>query len=185
MRSIGALVVAVVGLAMAAPAVAQVPDLSPWDGIWLKTKVKQKGLGFSVGQPGTDSDNFGGTVYTQLHFDPGLPTQLALDVWVREDGWRKFTLPFLYLAGVAGDALLVTNQIPVTPDPVVDPIVHFALAVRITGTVAGGAVSKGKLKTLGGLAVEVDDVPGSDQRFAGSVSLSGKATTKLPPDLPQ
>jgi hypothetical protein len=133
-----------VALAAGAPAWAQVPDLGSWDGIWMKTTVKQKGLGFRVAQPGTHKDTGGATVYVQIHFDVGTPDRLGLDVWVREDQWEKQTLTLLYVAGVADDALLVFNQVPVTPDAIVEPI-----------------------------------------GFAGSISLKGKATTKLPADLPR
>jgi hypothetical protein len=40
------------------------------------------------------------------------------------------------------------------------------------------------MKTLGGYFIEVDDVPGSDERFAGKIALSGKVTTKVPAEIP-
>jgi hypothetical protein len=184
MHAIARLVVAVLVVVVASPVSAQVPDLAPWDGIWFKTKVKQKGTEFHVNAPGTEQDKFAGTVYVQLHFDTGTPDRLGMDVWVRESEWEKRTLTALYLGGTNDDALLVSNQVPVTPDPVVAPLLHLGFALRLTGKIAGGTVDKGSLKTLGGYFVEIDDVPGSDLRAGGSTSLSGKTTTKVPTDLP-
>ena len=184
MHAIARLVVAVLVLAVAPPVLAQGPDLAPWGGVWFKTKVKQKGLEFHVDAPGTRKDSFAGTVYVQLQFDPGTPDRLGMDVWVRESEWEKRTLTALYLAGTNDDALLVSNQVPVTPEPVVAPLLHLGFALRLSGKIVGGAVDKGSLKTLGGYFVEIDDVPGSDLRAGGSTSLSGKTTTKVPADLP-
>jgi hypothetical protein len=83
----------------ATPVLAQVPDLSPWDGVWFKTKLKQNGLGFRVNAPGVEKDKGAGTLYIQLHFDPGAPGSLAMDIWIPEDTWRKESFPLLYLAG--------------------------------------------------------------------------------------
>jgi hypothetical protein len=41
------------------------------------------------------------------------------------------------------------------------------------------------MKTLGGAITEIDDVPGSTERWAGTLKLSGKRIdeSKLPPEL--
>jgi hypothetical protein len=178
------LAVIVLALLAAAPVRAQAPDLSPWDGAWFKTKVKQKGVEFHATAPGTKKDRFGGVVYVQLLFDAGAPDRLGMDVWIHESDWQKQSIPLVYVAGANDDALFVFNQIPVSPAPVTAPILQFGFAARLAGKIAGSVVGKGSLKTLGGYFVEIDDVPGSDLRAAGSLSLSGKTTTKLPPDLP-
>lgn len=173
-----------VALAAAAPAFAQVPDLAPWDGVWLKTKIKQKGLAFRLNAPGVEKDSGAIVAYLQLHFDALEPDRLTVDVWVREDAWERSTLPLLYLAGTGDDLVVYLNQVPVSPDPVVEPILHLGFALRLQGKIAGGAVGKGSVKSLGAYFVEIDDVQGSDQRFAGSMTFKGKTTTKLPTDLP-
>jgi hypothetical protein len=178
------LAVAVLALLAAAPLRAQAPDPSPWDGAWFKTKVKQKGLEFHATAPGARKDRFAGVVYVQLLFDAGMPDRLGMDVWIHESDWQKESITLVYVAGVADDALFVFNQIPVSPAPVTAATLQFGFAVRLAGKITGGVVGKGSLKTLGGYFVEIDDVPGSDLRAAGSLSLSGKTTTKLPPDLP-
>lgn len=152
--------------------------------IWFKVKLKQKGLAFRVDAPGVEKDRGGGVIYLQLHVDALAPAPLSADVWVREDQWELTTVPFLYLAGTAADVAVYVNLVPVTPDPVVDPQLHLGFALRLQGKIAAGAVGKGSLKSLGGWFVEVDDAPGSDQRFAGSLTLKGKTTAKLPADLP-
>jgi hypothetical protein len=180
-----ALLTLTVALALAGPARAQVPDLAPWDGLWFKVKLKQNGYAFRVGVPGAERDKGAGTAYAQLHFDNASPEQLQIDVWVQEDaGWQERSFPLLYLAGAAADAMLYFNQVPVSPDPVVDAILHLGLVVRLKGKVDAGTVSKGTLKSIGGYFIEIDDVPGSDERFGGTMSLNGKQTTKLPSDLP-
>jgi hypothetical protein len=183
MRTIIALALGL-GLAMAAPAAAQT-DLSPWDGVWFKTRVKEKGFEFHATEPGTRKEGFGGTVYLQLHYDGGVPDQIALDVWLQEGGWVKRSFTMVHVAGASDDLLMVLNQIPVSPAPITADILQFSFCARLSGTLSGGAVRKGTFKTLGGYFVEIDDVPGSDLRAAGSLSLSGKSTTKLPSDLPQ
>lgn len=171
-------------LVSATASMGQVPDLGAWDGVWLKTKVKQKAVAFRAGGPGTEKDNFAGSVYVQVRVDAGTPGLVGLDVWVREDQWEKRSLVAVYLGGTSDDALLVANQVPVSPDPVTAPMLHFGLALRLTSKAAAATVTKGTLKTLGGYVVEVDDVPGSDLRAGGTISLSGVVTTKVPSDLP-
>jgi hypothetical protein len=184
MKTRACLVALVVSLVSATSSLAQVPDLGSWDRVWLKTKVKEKTIQFRAGGPGTDKDNFGGSVYVQVHTDTGTPGVVGLDVWVREDAWEKRSIAAVYVGGTADDLLLVANQVPVSPDPVTEPMLHFGMAVRLTAKAAAETVTKGTLKTLGGYVVEVDDVPGSDLRAGGSVSLSGVVTTKVPADLP-
>lgn len=180
---LGAMIVAV-ALAIALPVVAQTPDLGPWDGVWLKTKIKQKGFAFHLAAPGVGKDNGGTKGFLQLHADALMPDRLMADVWIDEGGWQKVTVPLLYLAGTPDDVALYLNQVPVTPDPVTVPMLHLAFVIRLRAKIASGVVAKGSAKSLGGYFIEVDDQPGSNERFAGSVSLRGKTTTKLPPDLP-
>jgi hypothetical protein len=185
MRTLIALLLVALGLASASPTRAQTPDLSPWDGVWFKTKVKEKGMEFHATQPGTRKEAFGGTVYLQLHHD-GTSWEIGVDVWVQEEsGWVQRSLTGVYVAGAADDVLFVLNQIPVSPIPVTDQILNVSFTARLSGTLSGGTVEKGKLKTLGGYFVEIDDAPGSDLRASGSLALSGKSTTKLPAGLPQ
>jgi hypothetical protein len=185
MNTIARLALLLLTLAISIPARAQVPDLSPWDGLWFKVKLKQSGYAFRVDAPGVERDKGAATTYAQLHFDQGTPGQLQIDVWVQEDGgWQVRSFPLLYLGGTTGDAALYFNQVPVSPDPVVDTVLHLGLVVRLKGKADGSAVSKGSLKSLGGYFIEIDDVVGSDQRFGGAISLAGKQTTKLPPGFP-
>jgi len=171
-------------LATAAPSLAQLPDLAPWDGIWVKAKVKQKGFAFRVNAPGVQKDRGAMAVYLQLHVDGLAPEPLTADVWVRNDAWEKSTIPLLYLGGAAADFAAYFNQVPAAPDPVVDLELHLAFVLRLRGKIAGGVVGKGTVKSLGGYFIELDDVPGSDERFAGALAVKGKITTKIPPDLP-
>jgi len=177
--------IAVVALLLAeAPAAAQVPDLRPWDGVWFRAKTSQRGYGFRVGAGGARRNRSGGRIYLRLRVDPGLAEGLLADIWIQEGQWRSLTVPLLYLAGTSDDVVVYVNQIPVTPDPVVDPTLHLTLVLRLRGGLEGGSVGKGRVQTVAGAFVEVDDVPGSDERFAGSISVKGKTTTKLPSDLP-
>jgi hypothetical protein len=184
MRTLRCLALAALALALAAPATAQQPDLAPWDGIWFKAKLKQKGSGFHVAAPGVTRDAGAAPLYVRLHFDAAFPDRLEMEVWSREDTWEERRLPMLYLAGTTSTAVVYFNQVPVSPAPVVEPLLHLGIVLRLNGTLSGSTISKGSMATLGGYFIEVDDAPGSDERFAGSVKLGGKTTTKLPADLP-
>jgi hypothetical protein len=137
-----------------------------------------------VNAPGVQKDRGKAVVYLQLHVDAQAPEPLTADVWVRQDQWMKDTIPLLYLAGTTEQFAAYFNQVPLAPDPVVAPMLHVAYVLLLKGKIAGGVVGKGSVKSVGGYFIEVDDVPGSDERFAGSLSLKGKTTTKLPADLP-
>ena len=69
-------------------------------------------------------------------------------------------------------------------ESVVAPMLHFGLVLRLATKAAAAPITKGTLTTLGGFVIEVDDVPGSNLRAGGTVSLKGRVTTKLPSDLP-
>ena len=171
-------------LGLAAAATAQQPDLAPWNGVWFKAKLKQKGFGFHVAAPGTSRHAGAAPLYVRLHFDPALPDRLEMEVWSREETWEQRRVPVLYLAGTTTTAVVYFNQVPVSPAPVVEPLLHLGIVLRLKGTLSGSAIAKGSMATLGGYFIEVDDAPGSDERFAGSLAIGGKTTTKLPADLP-
>jgi len=171
-------------LAAATPSVGQVPDLGPWDGVWLKGKAKVQGSSFRVNAPGVGKDRGSASIYLQLHVDPLATPPLTADLYVREDVWERNTIPLLYLAGTTEDLAVYFNEVPASPTPVTEAKLHVAYALRLRGKVADGRVAKGSVKSLGGYFIEIDDVPGSEERFAGKLSLKGKVTTKVPPDLP-
>lgn len=180
----GCLLAVLLLAATAPPALAQAPDLGAWDGVWFKANATQKGFAFHVAAPGVGKDKGTAKSYVQIHTVPGEPGMLTADVWLQEESWQKQTLTLLYLAGPAEQPVVYFNQVPVTPVPVTDPLLHLGIVLQLSGKVSDGAVAKGKLKTLGGYFIEIDDVPGSDERFAGQMTLTGKTTAKLPPDLP-
>jgi hypothetical protein len=184
MRTVRCLCLATLALALASPALAQHPDLAPWDGVWFRAKLKQKGFGFHVAAAGTSRNAGAAPLYVRLHFDPAFPDRLEMEVWSREDAWEERRFPVLYLAGTATTAVVYFNQVPVSPAPVVEPLLHLGIVLRLRGALAGSAISKGAMTTVGGYFIEVDDVAGSDQRFAGRLTLGGKTTTRLPADLP-
>ena len=162
-----------------------VPDLSIWVNTWFKVKMTSTVYHFSdIGvkpTPNYTVSESGGTSYIKITgwdttTTPADPF-LTADVYIKNVGiWGVIdTVNIYYFAGsnlkFVGSAL--------TGNPLADdPGQAFSLMFVFTGKrnatntkfILDGST---KLSTIGSSIVEIDDVPGSKERWAGSTKLSG------------
>ena len=173
--SIGVLTIAVLVILFGlntAHAQGSYPDLSIWLNQWFKVSFSLQRLYFvDIGispNPGQDVQKATGylvcTGLTPTPFDPKVSPILSCDIYILNEAgvWQPYPFDFNY---VAGD---VTNfaSWSVTSGN--------AFTVQIKGTQKkNGTFSGATAKTLGGYSWEIDDVPGSTERWVGSLKFSG------------
>jgi hypothetical protein len=171
-----------------------VPDLSIWVNTWFKVKLTRSAYQFAdIGvkpKPATPISQSGGTAYLKITgWDTTTPGAefLTANVYARDDSgnWDPTpvaTLDIYYFAG-SNLKFVGTSQIS-------DSFVTLSLVFVFTGKrnkadtnfVLGGTT---KLSTMGSSMLEIDDVPGSTERWAGPAKLSGPMVpeSKVPPAL--
>jgi hypothetical protein len=166
-----------------------VPDLSIWVGTWFKVKMTSTVYHFSnIGVKPTPSyaeSESGGTSYIKItDWDTTIPGAefLVVDVYAKESGiWVPAeTVNIYYFAG--------SNLKFVGSAQVDDPSgTSLNLLFVFTGKrnrantdfLMDGST---KLSTMGSAIFEIDDFPGSTERWAGAAQLSGPMVpvSKLP-----
>lgn len=163
----------------------QVPDLSIWINTWFKVKMTSTRYHFSnIGVKPTPShaiSEYGGTSYFRITgwdttTTPADPF-LTADVYARDLGiWGVVeTVNIYYFAGsnlkFVGSAL-VGDPLADTPGASLNLLFVFTGKRNATNTkfIMDGST---KLSTMGSAIFEIDDFPGSTERWAGAAKLSG------------
>jgi hypothetical protein len=162
---------------------AAVPDLSIWTNTWFKVKVTRTAYHFNdIGikpQPAGPTSQSGGTGYLKITSWDSTPGSESLTAEVYEQDpdtgdWVPTpfaTFPIYYFAG--SDLKFVGSARIEIPDDVTMNLVFVFTGKRNKANTdfnIGGAT---KLSTIGSSMLEIDDVPGSTERWAGSVKISG------------
>jgi len=152
------------------------PDLSIWLNQWFKVSLMLQELHFSnIGvppDPGQEVER--GTAYllfkslTPTPFDPNVSPVLAYEIHVpNEEGeWQSYSFDFNY---VGGDVSNFAGWSDVS-----SPILRNGFTIQIKGAQKKDKTFTGAtIKTLGGYHSEIDDAPGSTERWVGSIKFSG------------
>jgi hypothetical protein len=162
---------------------AEVPDLSIYEGKWFKVKLTRKAYHFSeIGvkpQPAGPTSQPGGTAYLKITSWDSTPgsESLTAEVYTQDHNtgdWIQTpfaTFPIYYFAG--SDLKFVGSaRIEIPDDVTMNLVLVFTGKRNKTNTDfnMGGAT---KLSTIGSSMLEIDDVPGSTERWAGSITLKG------------
>jgi hypothetical protein len=161
---------------------AQVPDLTIWNGKWIKMSFKaSKGLLFS----GADSTSgpvgkVGGSgTYYACATNVALSDAVNLTIYESVDrlailvgsGFIQWdTGSNTYWVGSADFAIDVVAQ---------DPNIYAGAAVVVQGTLDGATLKSGKLQSMGGYGRGDDFYTGGDYAVFGA-SIKGTVVTKLP-----
>lgn len=180
----------VAGLAQAqVPGV--VPDLSIWVNTWFKVTMTSTVYHFSnIGvkpTPGYPIAESGGTSYIKItDWDTATPGAefLVADVYAKESGtWVNVgTVNIYYFAGsnlkFVGTARVDTSSESLS-------LLFVFKGKRNTANTKFIMDGSTKLSTMGSYLLEIDDYPGSTERWAGAAQLSGPMVpvSKLPPPL--
>ena len=159
--SIMILVIAAVGMVNAQP------DLSIWEGRWFTVNINVKGVaydGFAL--INFREKNVG--YWKIIGWNPGTE-ELEVDVYEYDDESLQWERIIIFLHFHAGSELdFVCNLLQQ------DAFKTDAFTARITGRERRGMLSSATFKGLGGCSWEIDDVPGSNERWTVGASLRGK-----------
>ena len=145
---------------------AEPPDLSKWKGTWFKLKMKTKGLAFDGVDFMEDKEKF--VAYLKIvawdSEDGVLDSDLyALD---EENGdWEVLPIGLYFHAGTDLKFMCWSEESSAAMTNVFTALVE--------GVEKEGRVKEGTFQSLGGCYWEEDDVPGSEDRWAGKLSLKG------------
>jgi hypothetical protein len=168
-----------------------VPDLSMWVNTWFKVAMTSTVYHFSnIGvkpTPGTTIYESGGTSYIKITgWDTTAPGSefLVADVYARESGvWNPIPVDTLNIYYKAGSNLKFVGTAQV------DDITGTSLNIIFVFTgKRNNADTKfkmdgsTKLSTIGSSIIEIDDFPGSTERWIGAAKLKGPMVpeSKLP-----
>jgi hypothetical protein len=161
---------------------AQVPDLTIWNGKWIKMSFKaSKGLLFSgadstsspIGKVGGSGTYYACATNVALSETVNLTVYESIDrlaVLVGNGSIQWDVGSNTYWAGSAEFAIDVVAQ---------DPDIYVGAAVVVQGTLDGATLKSGKLQSMGGYGRGDDFYTGGDYGVFGA-SLKGTVTTKLP-----
>lgn len=152
------------------------PDLSTWLNQWFKVSSSLQQLHFvDIGvppNPGQDVQTGTGylvcTGLTPTPFDPNVSPVLSCSIHMPNDvgAWVSYPIEFNYVAGDASNFACWSVNSSVLSTK--------AFTVQIKGTQKKPGIFTGATaKTLGGYSWEIDDVPGSTERWVGSLKFSG------------
>jgi hypothetical protein len=148
------------------------PNLGIWLNQWFKVSLSLQRLYFSdIGvapDPGLDVVKSTGylicTDLTQTPFDPIVSPILSCDIYVQNDAavWEPYPFDFHYVGGDVSNFASWAETL------------GNAFTVQVKGTQkTNGTFSGATIKTLGGFSWEIDNVPGSTERWVGSLKFSG------------
>ena len=161
------------------------PNLGDWANTWFKVKLTRTVYCFDdIGvkpKPSAPVAQSMGTAYINITNWDGINHILTADIYTRnhETGdWDP--TPFfkdLEIAYFAGTSLkfIGSAQLVIPNDVTMGLIFVFTGKKYLTGPKAGDFILGGvtKLGTIGSSMLEIDDVPGSTERWAGSATISG------------
>jgi len=170
-----------------------VPDLSIWAGNWFKVKLTSTVYHYSnIGvkpTPGYTLSESAGTSYIKITdwdttTDPENPSLVA-DVYAKESGiWVPAGAVNIYYFAGSNLKFVGSAQVKEVSGTSLSLLFVFTGKRNTTNT---GFIMDGttKLSTMGSAIFEIDDFPGSTERWAGSAKLSGPMVpvSKLPPEL--
>ena len=153
-----------------------VPDLSIWVDTWFKLSITQNAYHFSdIGVKPAPSSMLSGTSISYMHivgFSLATAT-LTADVYSKNaGGWDPasfMTVTLNYFAG--SDLKFVATMQADTAGSAMRAVLYFKGKRNNTGEFILDGVTGAK--TLGGAFTEIDDVPGSTERWAGSIAIGG------------
>jgi hypothetical protein len=149
------------------------PDLSQWVDSWFKITHTAKGYHYDdidVGPSPKRQIRERSPGYMKITGWDDVNEILLATVYIRVGGaWSPANFLDLEINYFAGDALDFIGQ---SATPVENLVLHFKGKLNNQGAF----VMKGRtsVKSLGGIYLEIDDVPGSTERWAGSAAVSGK-----------
>jgi hypothetical protein len=169
-----------------------VPDLSIWVNTWFKVTAMKKAYHFeNIGvkpTPAYPESGSGEVSYVKItDWDTSTPGEefLVVDVYGKESGsWNPIPVDTLNIYYFAGSNLkfMGTAQKDDPTGTSLNLVFVFTGKRNKTNTkfITDGTT---KLGTMGSSMFEIDDVPGSTERWAGSFKLSGPMVpvSKLPP----
>ena len=160
----------------------QIPDLNSWVGTWFKLTLTGTVYHFSnygvKPTPAAPSPVTIGTAYMKITaWNPGkLPLgAMTADIYTKDHdtgAWIPTPLAAINIDYFAGSDLKFMGSAQLsTPNDVTMGIVFIFTGKKVGDNFVLGGVSK--LSTIGSYMLEIDDAPGSTERWAGSVKLSG------------
>lgn len=171
------------------------PDLSPWANTWFKVKLSRTVYCFDdIGvkpQPSAPVAQGMGTAYINIKSwsqVPATPGTFMADIYARNHETGEWDpIPFfedLEITYFAGSDLkfIGSAQLVIPNDVTLNLVFIFTGKKYLAGPKAGSFILDGvtKLSTVGSSMLEIDDVPGSTERWAGSVTISGPMVSSIP-----
>ena len=160
----------------------QIPNLDSWVGTWFKVTLTGTAYHFSdygvKPTPATPAAVTIGKVYLNItSWNPSaLPLgTLTADIYAKDHDtgiWIPTPFASININYFAGSDLKFMGSAQLsTSNDVTMGIVFIFTGKKVGDNFVLGGVSK--LSTIGSYMLEIDDAPGSTERWAGSVKLSG------------
>jgi hypothetical protein len=156
-----------------------VPDLSSWVNSWFRLTITRTAYHFpDIGvnpSPGYSSLESMGTAFMKLTDWDSVNRVFTADAYVRSPETGKWvTTPFAtfdiqYFAGSKNN-FVGSTQITIPNDVSINLVFFFTAKRYWGGFVVDGTTN---VRTLSGSMLEIDDVPDSTERWAGSTDFSG------------
>ena len=157
------------------------PNLGDWANTWFKVKLTRTVFHYSdVGVKPTPSYQLPqsmGTAYINLTNWDGINHILTADIYARNHETGEWDpTPFfkdLEITYFAGSDLkfIGSAQLVIPNDVTMGLIFVFTGKKNVAGNFILGGITK--LGTIASSMLEIDDVPGSTERWTGSVKISG------------
>jgi len=164
------------------------PNLGDWANTWFKVKLTRTVYCFDdIGvkpKPSAPVAQAMGTAYINIKSgsqEPGTPGTLMADIYTRNHQTGDWDpIPFfkdLEITYFAGSDLkfIGSAQLVIPGDVTIGLLFVFTGKKYLAGPKTGDFILGGvtKLGTIGSSMLEIDDVPGSTERWAGSATISG------------
>jgi hypothetical protein len=167
----------------------EVPDLSSWVGTWFKVTLTGTAYHFSdygvKPTPSTPVPVTIGKAYLNItSWDPNaLPLGvMTADIYIKDHDtgvWIPTPFASINISYFAGSDLKFMGSAQLaTPNDITMGLLFIFKGKKNAGNFVLGGVSK--LSTAGSYMLEIDDAPGSTERWAGSVNLSGPMVSGPP-----
>ena len=170
-----------------------VPDLSIWVGSWFRVRATETVYHFEdIGvkpTPAYPISQFDGICYVKItNWDTTTPGDefLVAEVYVKESGsWIPSPVETWNIYYFAGSDLKFIGSVQLGDRPSMSLTLFLFKGKRNKANTKFIMDGTTKLGTIGGLMFEIDDVPGSTERWAGTVELGGPMVpvSKLPSPL--
>jgi len=142
-------------------------DPGVWVGKWFKVTIAFNRL--RISSTGVRTDRQRGAAYGKIEsWNPSGGQLVATFHFYAPDSqsWFARSADLTVFAGSDLDLFVLGTS--------ATKLQEFGFTARLQGKQKGGALKSASLRSLGGYSWEIDDVPGSDERWIGSFGLSGK-----------